>query len=138
MRSASAVSIRWRGHRHPPVRRLVHSLAYSRSPRSIPLRLKVQRTVARSGLSPDSHDGKALLHILDTFRATSCSRSARTSCDIATGILNLQERQRIALLCGAIRSSGSSPVSYMCRATVTTRNCGCASRQSWRRRLPGR
>src|SRR5205807_10038364 len=47
---------------------LFTSVAYSRPPSSIPLlRQKVQRTIARAGLSPDSHDGKALQHILDSF-----------------------------------------------------------------------
>src|SRR5438552_2742474 len=78
---------------------LFTSLAYSRSPRAIPLlRLKVQRTIARSGLSPDSHDGKALLHILDTFPRDELFQIREDELyDIATGILNLQERQRIAL-----------------------------------------
>jgi len=78
---------------------LFTSLAYSRSPRSIPLlRLKVQRTIARSGLSPESHDGKALLHILDTFPRDELFQIREDELyDIAIGILNLQERQRIAL-----------------------------------------
>src|SRR5258708_18931688 len=78
---------------------LFTSLAYSRSPRSIPLlRLKVQRTLARSGLSPDSHDGKALLHILDTFPRDELFQIPEAQLfDTAIGILNLQERQRIAL-----------------------------------------
>src|SRR5205823_4822030 len=47
---------------------LFTSLAYSRSSRSIPLlRLKVRRIFERSGTGSASHDGKALLHILDTF-----------------------------------------------------------------------
>jgi len=78
---------------------LFTSLAYSRSPRSIPLlRLKVQRTVARSGLSPDSHDGKALLHILDTYPRDELFQIREDELyETAIGILNLQERQRIAL-----------------------------------------
>jgi glutamate dehydrogenase len=78
---------------------LFTSLAYSRSPRSIPLlRLKVERTIARSGLSPDSHDGKALLHILDTYPRDELFQIRENELyDTALGILNLQERQRIAL-----------------------------------------
>jgi glutamate dehydrogenase len=78
---------------------LFTSLAYSRSPRSIPLlRLKVERTMGRSGLSPDSHDGKALLHILDTFPRDELFQIREGELfDTAIGILNLQERQRIAL-----------------------------------------
>ena len=78
---------------------LFTSLAYSRSPRSIPLlRLKVQHTMARSGLPPDSHDGKALLHILDTYPRDELFQMREEELyNIAIGILNLQERQRIAL-----------------------------------------
>ncbi len=45
------------------------SSAYSRRPSDIPLlRLKVENVKQQRGLSrPNSHDGKALAHILDTF-----------------------------------------------------------------------
>jgi glutamate dehydrogenase len=78
---------------------LFTSLAYSRSPRAIPLlRLKVRRVVARSGLSPASHDGKALAHIIETLpRDELFQASADQIYDTVIGILNLQERQRIAL-----------------------------------------
>jgi glutamate dehydrogenase len=78
---------------------LFTSLAYSRDPRSIPLlRLKVRRIVERSGLSPTSHDGKALLHILDTFPRDELFQTDENQLfDTVTGILNLQERQRIAV-----------------------------------------
>src|SRR5204863_8716147 len=71
---------------------LFTSLAYSRSPRSIPLlRLKVRRTIARSGLSPDSHDGKALLHILDTYPRDELFQIREDELyDTAIGILHLQ------------------------------------------------
>ena len=75
------------------------SLAYSRSCRSIPLlRLKVRRTLERSGSSPTSHDGKALLHILDTFPRDELFQADEDQLfETVTGILNLQERQRIAV-----------------------------------------
>ena len=78
---------------------LFTSLAYSRSPRAIPLlRLKVRRIVARAGLSPTSHDGKALLHILETLPRDELFQSGEDQLfDTVIGILNLQERQRIAL-----------------------------------------
>jgi len=77
---------------------LFTSLAYSRDPRSIPLlRLKVRRIVERTGLSPASHDGKALLHILDTYPRDELFQTDENQLfDTVTGILNLQERQRIA------------------------------------------
>jgi len=78
---------------------LFTSVAYNSSPRTIPLlRRKVQRILARAGLSPTSHDGKALLHILDTYpRDELFHLDENELFDIAIGILNLQERQRIAL-----------------------------------------
>ena len=78
---------------------LFTSLAYSRNPRSIPLlRRKVRRIVERAGLPPTSHDGKALLHILDTFPRDELFQTDEDPLfDTAIGILNLQERQRIAL-----------------------------------------
>ena len=78
---------------------LFTSTAYSRSARAIPLlRRKVQHTMARAGLAPDSHDGKALLHILDTFPRDELFQIGKDELfDIATGILNLQERQRVAV-----------------------------------------
>src|SRR6516162_311495 len=78
---------------------LFTSLAYSRSPRSIPLlRRKVRRIVERAGLPPASHDGKALLHILDTFPRDELFHTDEDPLfDTVIGVLNLQERQRIAL-----------------------------------------
>jgi len=78
---------------------LFTSLAYSRDPRSIPLlRLKVRHIVERAGLSSTSHDGKALLHILDTLPRDELFQSDEDQLfDTVIGILNLQERQRIAL-----------------------------------------
>src|SRR3546814_971318 len=47
---------------------LFTSMAYSRSPSIIPLlRQKVDAVVKLSGFSPRSHDGKALLHILENY-----------------------------------------------------------------------
>jgi len=78
---------------------LFTSLAYSRNPRSIPLlRLKVRRIIERAGLPSASHDGKALLHILDTFPRDELFQTDEDQLfDTVISILNLQERQRIAL-----------------------------------------
>ncbi|HEV2674863.1 MAG TPA: NAD-glutamate dehydrogenase [Aliidongia sp.] len=77
---------------------LFTSSSYAKSPRSIPvLRRKVQRTVERSGFAPDSHDGKALQHILDAFPRDELFQITEAELfSTAIGILNLQERQRIA------------------------------------------
>src|SRR5260221_3165768 len=78
---------------------LFTSLAYSRSPRAIPiLRLKVPATMTRAGFAPNSHDGKALQHILDTFPRDELLQIGEDELfETAPGILTLQERQRIAL-----------------------------------------
>ncbi len=78
---------------------LFTSVAYNRRARTIPLlREKVERTVARAGFPPNSHDGKALVHILETFpRDELFQISEERLFEISMGILQLQERQRIAL-----------------------------------------
>ncbi len=78
---------------------LFTSLAYSRSPRAIPLlRRKVRYILDRSGLSQASHDGKALAHILETLPRDELFQGREDELfNTVIGILNLQERQRIAL-----------------------------------------
>ena len=75
------------------------SAAYSRNPREIPLlRDKLRRVVARSGLRPESHGGKALAHILDTYPRDELFQSSLADLiRISTGIYSLQERQRAKL-----------------------------------------
>ncbi|MFQ5982140.1 MAG: NAD-glutamate dehydrogenase, partial [Woeseiaceae bacterium] len=76
---------------------LFTSVAYSESPRNIPLlRLKIQRVVERSGLEPSGHRGKALLHVLDTYpRDELFQSSIQDLVRTTNGILNLQDRQRV-------------------------------------------
>ena len=78
---------------------LFTSAAYSRSVRQIPmLRLKAKRVFERSGLDPHSHNGKALLDILETFPRDEFFQITDDDLfSIARGILLLQERQRVAL-----------------------------------------
>jgi glutamate dehydrogenase len=78
---------------------LFASGAYSGSVDSIPLlRQKVRRTIERAGFLPESHDGKALLHILENFPRDELFQITEDELyETAIGILNLQERQRIAL-----------------------------------------
>ena len=117
---------------------LFTSLAYSRDPRSIPLlRLKVRRIVERSGFSPTSHDGKALLHILDTFPRDELFQTDEDQLfDTAAGILNLQSASGLRYSSAATRWSGSSPASSMCRATAMTASCAAVSRKYSKRRTP--
>ena len=78
---------------------LFTSHAYNVSPRHIPLlRQKLDRTIARAGFDPVSHDGKALLNILETYPRDELFQVTEEDLyDISLGILQLQERQRIAL-----------------------------------------
>ena len=76
---------------------LFTSVAYSESPRHIPLlRHKVQRIVDRTHVDARGHRGKALYHILDTFPRDELFQG--TVADLARttlGVLNLQDRQRV-------------------------------------------
>ena len=78
---------------------LFTSAAYSRSPREIPLLdRKIKTIIERAGFSPNGHDGKALAHILETYpRDELLQASEDELLETAVGILNLQERQRVAL-----------------------------------------
>ena len=78
---------------------LFTSAAYNRSPRDIPLlRRKVHQTLARTDFPPASHDGKALLNILETFpRDELFQVSEDHLVKTGLGILHLQERQRVSL-----------------------------------------
>ncbi|HEX7677513.1 MAG TPA: NAD-glutamate dehydrogenase, partial [Thermoanaerobaculia bacterium] len=78
---------------------LFTSAAYSRSVREIPmLRLKANRTIERAGLDPHSHNGKALVDIIETFPRDEFFQITDAQLyDIARGILLLQERHRVAL-----------------------------------------
>lgn len=76
---------------------LFTSSAYSRSPRDIPLlRQKVEQVMLRSRLPFNSHAGKALLHILETFpRDELFQASTEELFRTATGVQQLQERQHV-------------------------------------------
>jgi glutamate dehydrogenase len=75
---------------------LFTSRAYTEPPQQIPfLRLKVERVVGQSGYSPESHDGKALLHILETFpRDELFQIGIRQLAAWAEAILDLEVRPR--------------------------------------------
>ena len=78
---------------------LFTSTAYNRSARSIPLlRKKVASTVERAGFATNSHDGKALVHILETFPRDELFQIGEADLlQTSLGILRVQERQRLAL-----------------------------------------
>jgi len=76
------------------------SSAYSTNPRDIPvLRRKVAQVVEHFALAPDSHDGKALLHILESFPRDELFQASVTDLiRTVTGVFGLQERPRVRLL----------------------------------------
>lgn len=78
---------------------LFTSGAYNKAPSEIPLlRRRVAMTMDRSGFEMSSHDGKALMNILDTFpRDELFQISDDQLFETSMGILHLQERQRTAL-----------------------------------------
>jgi glutamate dehydrogenase len=78
---------------------LFTSASYWRTPREIPiLNKKIHSVVRRSGFDVKGHDGKALIHILDNYpRDELFQISENELYNNALGILQLQERQRVAL-----------------------------------------
>ena len=76
------------------------STAYSSNPREIPvLRHKVAKVVEHFALAPDSHDGKALQHILESFPRDELFQASVAELNrIVTGIFGLQERPRVRVL----------------------------------------
>ena len=78
---------------------LFTSVAYSSSPWEIPLlRRKLETTFKRSGFVKATHDGKALLNILSTFPRDELFQVSEEHLYLTSlGILNLQDRQKVAL-----------------------------------------
>ena len=78
---------------------LFTSLAYQVTPGEIPiLRRKVAAVMQRAGLEADSHDGKALSTILHNWPRDELLQIDEDALyDAALGVLQLQERHRVAL-----------------------------------------
>jgi glutamate dehydrogenase len=76
---------------------LFTSAVYNRSPSEIPLlRHKIDSVVAHFGLDPASHDGKAVVHVLETYpRDELFQSSVPDLIRTVRGIVNLYERQRV-------------------------------------------
>ncbi|HWX78459.1 MAG TPA: NAD-glutamate dehydrogenase [Steroidobacteraceae bacterium] len=76
------------------------SAAFNSNPRDIPLlRQKVAQVAQHFSLAPDSHDGKALQHILETFPRDELFQASVAELNrIATGIFGLQDRPRVRVL----------------------------------------
>ncbi|MBT4879480.1 MAG: NAD-glutamate dehydrogenase [Alphaproteobacteria bacterium] len=78
---------------------LFTSTAYNRSPRDIPLlRRKVRQVLKKSSFSPQWHDGKALIHILESLPRDELFQMTNENLyEVSIAILHLQERQRLSL-----------------------------------------
>ncbi|HET7757551.1 MAG TPA: NAD-glutamate dehydrogenase [Steroidobacteraceae bacterium] len=76
------------------------STAYHGSPRDIPvLRRKVERVIEHFGLDPASHDGKAVLNVLETYpRDELFQADVPDLIRIVRGVVNLYERRTVRLL----------------------------------------
>ena len=76
------------------------SSAYYRSPRDIPvLRRKVERVIEYFGLDPHSHDGKAVLNVLETYpRDELFQADVQDLIRIVRGVVNLYERRTVRIL----------------------------------------
>ena len=79
---------------------LMASAAYKQSPQDVPvLRRKVEAVLDRAGYPLDSHDGRALVKILETYpREELFQIGADELYDAATTILDVQDRQGLRLL----------------------------------------
>ncbi|AEW94366.1 MULTISPECIES: NAD-glutamate dehydrogenase [Streptomycetaceae] len=78
---------------------LFSSAAYTESVTRVPvIRRKVQEVLSGAGFSPDSHDGRDLLQILETYpRDELFQTGADELRPIVTSVLYLQERRRLRL-----------------------------------------
>src|SRR3954451_13928083 len=79
---------------------LFTSTVYIRSIRSIPyLRRKADAVLTRAGFNPDSHSGKALVNVLETYpRDELFQIDEDTLYHFAVSILQLEERPRVRVL----------------------------------------
>src|ERR1700727_471715 len=76
------------------------SAAYNSNPREIPLlRQKITQVAEHFALAPDSHDGKALQHVLESFPRDELFQASVSELNrIVTGIFGTQERPRVRVL----------------------------------------
>ena len=75
---------------------LFTSTAYTSSPRSIPMiRRKIDSVIATAGLNPQSHSGKGMLNVLESFpRDELFQMDTEALHDMTIGIIKLEERPR--------------------------------------------
>lgn len=107
---------------------LFSSAAYTESVTRIPVvRRKVQEVLSDSGFSGDSHDGRDLLQIMETFPGTRSSRPPPTSCSPSPPACSTcRSAAGCGCSCATTTTAATSPPSSTCRATATPRGSGCA------------
>ena len=78
--------------------------AYNKSTSDIPLlRHRVLMTMDRAGFAPNSHDGKTLMNILDSFPRDELFQISNDRLfDMTMGVLNLQEPREPQYLSGTM------------------------------------
>ncbi|MER6092717.1 NAD-glutamate dehydrogenase [Streptomyces bluensis] len=78
---------------------LFSSAAYTESVRRVPvIRRKVEEVLGRAGFSPNSHDGRDLLQILETYPRDELFQTPVDELQsIVTSVLYLQERRKLRL-----------------------------------------
>ncbi|MGP3952701.1 NAD-glutamate dehydrogenase [Streptomyces sp. 7N604] len=78
---------------------LFSSAAYTESVRRVPvIRRKVEQVLVTAGFTPDSHDGRDLLQILETYPRDELFQTPVDKLrEIVTSVLYLQERRRLRL-----------------------------------------
>lgn len=107
---------------------LFSAAAYTESVNRIPVvRRKVQDVIVSSGFSTESHDGRDLLQILETFPGTRSSRPRPPSCSRSPPACSTC-RSAAGCGCSCARTStgATSPRWSTCRATATPPASGCA------------
>lgn len=107
---------------------LFSSAAYTESVTRIPVvRRKVQEVVTDSGFSAESHDGRDLLQILETFPGTRSSRPRPTSCSRSPPACSTcRSAGSCGCTCARTSTGATSPRWSTCRATATPPASGCA------------
>ncbi|MGW5196355.1 NAD-glutamate dehydrogenase [Streptomyces spiralis] len=78
---------------------LFSSAAYTESVRRVPvIRRKVEEVLSLAGFSPNSHDGRDLLQIMETYPRDELFQTPAAELEpIVTSVLYLQERRRLRL-----------------------------------------
>ena len=128
-------------HRRAALHRPVHLVDLQRQPaaRSRCCGTRSQRVVDLIGVSPVSHDGKALLHVLETYPRDELFQSS------VAELVRIVARHRQPVRAPArARVPAPRPVPALllvpastCRATATTRRCAGASKRILREELHG-